>query len=45
MLMRRDFDLNSVDVYADSALVYTDSLKEAFRKTMLSQEIVFQDQV
>lgn len=43
--MQRDFDLNSVDVCTDSAHVYTDSLKEVFRKTMLNQEIIFQKQV
>lgn len=45
MYMQRDFDLNSVDVCTDSAHVYTDSLKEVFRKTMLNQEIIFQKQV
>ncbi|PON92976.1 hypothetical protein TorRG33x02_112550 [Trema orientale] len=45
MLIRRDFDLNSVDMYTDSARVYTESLVEVFRETMLRQEIVFQKQV
>lgn len=45
MFMRRDFDLNSVEVCTDSAHIYTDSLKEVFRNTMLNQEIIFQKQV
>ncbi|EXB54461.1 hypothetical protein L484_019020 [Morus notabilis] len=45
MFMRRDFDLNSGEVCTDSAHIYTDSLKEVFRNTMLNQEIIFQKQV
>lgn len=45
MLIRQDFDLNSVDMYSDSPNLYTDSLVEVFRETMLNQETVFQKQV
>ncbi|KAF4404082.1 hypothetical protein G4B88_014538 [Cannabis sativa] len=45
MLFPRDFDLNSVDMCTDSPRVYTDSLVEVFRETMLKQEIVFRNQV
>ncbi|XP_062074067.1 uncharacterized protein LOC133778212 [Humulus lupulus] len=45
MLIRRDFDLNSVDMCTDSPHVYTDSLVEVFRDTMLKQEIIFRNQV
>lgn len=45
MLIRRDFDLNSVDMYTESPHVYTESLVEVFRETMLNQEIIFQKQV
>lgn len=38
MLMRGDFDLNSVHIY-------TDSLKEGIKQTMLKQEILFRKQV
>lgn len=38
MLMRGDFDLNSMHAY-------TGSLNDVLRKTMLNQEVVFKDQV
>ncbi|KAF3448374.1 hypothetical protein FNV43_RR09087 [Rhamnella rubrinervis] len=38
MLMQRDFDLNSVHIY-------TESLKDVLKKTMLNQEIIFRKQV
>ncbi|KAL5551159.1 hypothetical protein UlMin_001335 [Ulmus minor] len=46
MLIQREFDLNSVDISTDSVhYMYTDSLKEVMKKTMLDQEIVFRKQV
>lgn len=38
MLMRGDFDLNSIQGYSGS-------LNDVLRKTMLKQEVVFKDQV
>lgn len=38
MLMQADFDLNS-------AQIYTESLKEVLKKTMLDQEVMFRKQV
>ncbi|KAF5478461.1 hypothetical protein F2P56_005020 [Juglans regia] len=38
MRMQGDFDLNSVQIYPDS-------LREALKKTMLSQEVIFRKQV
>lgn len=38
MLVQQDFDLNSVHIY-------TDSLKDVLKKTMLNQEIIFRKQV
>ena len=38
MLMQGDFDLNSVQIY-------TESLREALKNTMLNQEVIFRKQV
>lgn len=38
MLKQGDFDLSSVQMYAES-------LKEALKKTMLSQDVIFRKQV